>query len=521
MAITGENRLSTVKPDLAKSLDVELSGVTADELTVASSRKVWWRCLDFPDTHKPWPAVVGNRTGGFRKRYGTGCPDCRLVKTSAQELRLKAELSTVLPIDPDRGTIRTTRTEHVDMIVEADGVRLVLEFDGSYYHADDKSRATDAAKSERLRAAGWTVVRIREAPLAALDPVYDVVVGFVAEPEDAAADVLDHLTRLGLVEAAAAAAGRYRALGAPQASETARAWIVDRIGAQALRIEYTAHNDAWDSMFEALTAYAAQAGDTYPGDDVTVEGRSLARWCRKQRGLQRQRRLRPDRAERLASIAAWSSQTAHEAGFWSRHRAYLQRAQATDPYERDKSMPSREATVWANNLRGRREDLLAQGRDLPEDQLTAMAAIPGWSWTPYDDSHAAKIQVLLQFIAASGRLVASIKQLEQWEGHPIGVWLNSWRTRREKLSAAQQRELEALAGWSWNPRSDQWGSTLQQLTDFGMAHGHIRPSLTLSNQEDKALGVWKRNQKSRLQGLDTPRAAALRELLAQYDEKLP
>lgn len=519
MTITDKNRLSTVKPDLARSLDAELSGVTADQLTVGANQSVWWRCLDFPGTHEPWPAIVNNRTGGFRKRYGTGCPDCRLVKASAQELRLKAELSTVLPLDPDRGTIRTTKTEHVDMVAETDEMRLVLEFDGSYYHASAESQATDRAKSVRLRAAGWAVVRIREDPLTPLDPTYDVVVGFVAEPEDAAAEVLDHLAQLGLVDAAAAE--RYRALGAPQAADTAHAWILERIGAQALKIEYTAQNDAWDSMFKALTGFEAQSGHCYPTDDVSVDGRSLGRWCRKQRGLQRAGRLRPDRAERLATIPAWSSHTAHEAGFWSRYRAYLQRARATGPDERDKAMPSREAAVWANNLRGRREDLRAQGGDLPEDQLTAVEAIPGWSWNPHDDNHAAKVLVLQQFITATGRSVASIKQLEQWNNHPIGVWLNSWRTRRATLSSTQQSELEALTGWSWDPRSDQWESMLQQLADFGAHHCHVRPSLTLGSEQDKALARWKRNQKSRLKGLDDTRARALRALLARYGEQLP
>lgn len=195
--ITDKNRLSTVKPDLAATLDAEKSGITADELTVGASRKVWWRCPDFPDDHDGWEAVVGNRTGGFRKRYGTGCPDCRLVKTSAQELRLKAELSTVLPIDPSRGAIRTTRVEHVDMVVEADSLRLVLEFDGSYFHGTANSRRKDSMKSQRLRSAGWTVVRIREDPLSLLDSAYDVVVGFVAEPEEAAADVPPGAARPG------------------------------------------------------------------------------------------------------------------------------------------------------------------------------------------------------------------------------------------------------------------------------------------------------------------------------------
>lgn len=516
--ITDKNRLSTVKPDLAATLDADRSGITADQLTVGSNRKVWWRCLDFPDAHGGWQAVVGNRTGGFRKRYGTGCPDCRLVKTSAQELRLKAELSTVLPIDPDRCTVRTTRIEHVDMVAEADGLRVVFEFDGSYFHQTAESRHKDTAKSQRMRAAGWTVVRIREAPLERLDKTYDVVVGFGAEPEEAAADVLDHLAQLGLVDTVAAI--RYRALGGPQGTETAWQWIRERIGEQALKIEYMAHNDAWDSMFQALMAYAAEADDCYPADDVEADGRSLARWCRKQRGLQRQGRLRPDRAERLATIPTWSRDTAYEAGFWSRYRAYLKRAQAMDPGEREKAMLSCEATVWANNLRSRRDDLRAQGRDLPDDQLKALEEIPGWSWTPYQDGHTAKVEALRQFVAATGRPLSSIKQREEWNGLPVGVWLNSWRTRRDRLSGRQVTDLEALPGWTWNQRGDQWEEMLLQLTTFGEKHGHIRSSLTLGDEQEKALARWKRNQKHRLQGSDDARARALRVLLAQYGEEL-
>ncbi|MGW8719186.1 zinc-ribbon domain-containing protein [Streptomyces althioticus] len=65
--ITDANRLSIVKPGLAETLNVDRSGITADSLTVASNRRVWWNCPDFPE-HEPWKAVVNNRTGGFRKR---------------------------------------------------------------------------------------------------------------------------------------------------------------------------------------------------------------------------------------------------------------------------------------------------------------------------------------------------------------------------------------------------------------------------------------------------------------------
>ncbi|MGR6998891.1 zinc-ribbon domain-containing protein [Yinghuangia aomiensis] len=64
LRITDANRLSVVKPKLAATLNVEKSGIDADELTVGAGRKVWWNCPDFPDEHEPWEAVVNNRTGG-------------------------------------------------------------------------------------------------------------------------------------------------------------------------------------------------------------------------------------------------------------------------------------------------------------------------------------------------------------------------------------------------------------------------------------------------------------------------
>ncbi|MGR6998892.1 Helicase associated domain protein [Yinghuangia aomiensis] len=380
------------------------------------------------------------------------------------------------------------------MLVEADGLRLVLEFDGSYFHGTEKSRRTDIVKTRRLREADWTVVRIREAPLELLDPTYDVQVGFLAEPDAAAADVLDHLAALGLLTPATAA--HYRALDAPQAEETARKWIRERIGEQAARrLEYSAQNDAWDSLLEALVDYAACVGDCYPADEVRADGRSLGRWCRKQRGLQRTGHLRTDRAERLATIATWSAQTAYEAGFRASYDRYLRWAQMTDPGEREQALSRRDATVWANNLRGRRAELISRGEDLPGDQLEAMENVPGWSWDPYQDAHDTKVAVMRQFYAATGRPVSSIKQREAWNGYPIGGWLNSWRTRRDALSAAQEAELEALPGWTWNQRGDQWTSMLQQLADFGSARGHIQPSLTLGDeQREGALQVEAQQQ---------------------------
>lgn len=179
-----------LRPDLAAQLDAEKSGISAAELTLASNKEVHWICPINPEEHT-WPAKVLNRT-----LNGTGCPDCNLPGTSTQEIRLAAELGAVLHVDFERHAIRTEkRMELVDIFVPS--LSLILEFDGSYWH--ESTEETDAEKARRLRAVVKHVVRVREHPLACLDPDHDVVVPFQAAPETAAAIVLEHLAKLDVI----------------------------------------------------------------------------------------------------------------------------------------------------------------------------------------------------------------------------------------------------------------------------------------------------------------------------------
>jgi hypothetical protein len=208
--------LLALRPDLAAQLDAEKSGVSAAELTLASNEIVHWICPINPEAHT-WPAKVLNRT-----LNGTGCPECNLPGTSAQEIRLAAELATVLDVDFDHHTIRTEkRVERVDIYVPS--LSLILEFDGSYWH--DSTEETDAEKSQRLRAVVSHVVRVREHPLECLDPVHDVVVPFQAAPETAAGIVLDHLVKLNVIPLSVLE--DYRLLPGPRAAVRAEEILTD------------------------------------------------------------------------------------------------------------------------------------------------------------------------------------------------------------------------------------------------------------------------------------------------------
>jgi predicted metal-binding protein len=118
---------------------------------------VWWQCR----FGHVWRAKVAPRA------VGIGCPDCSIVGVSERESRLKFELGAAgLPVDvdPARIVVKGRRPVRADIVMSS--LRLVVEFDGSYYHAT-KARA-DRNQTAALEAAGWTVLRVRELPLSSL-----------------------------------------------------------------------------------------------------------------------------------------------------------------------------------------------------------------------------------------------------------------------------------------------------------------------------------------------------------------
>lgn len=233
--------LLALRPDLAAQLDSEASGVSAAELTIGSGRKVHWICPVSPVEHT-WQAKVLNRT-----LNGTGCPDCNVPGTSAQEIRLAAELSTVLPVALNVHRLRTgLRYERVDILIPA--LSLALEFDGSYWH--ESTGEADAAKAQRLLTVVDHVVRVREQPLKRLDPVRDVTVPSQAPSHIAAGIVLDHLVGLGVIPASTVAT--YRSIPGPRAANLAEKTLADLRARAAARKKAKAQADGPDVNGQAI-----------------------------------------------------------------------------------------------------------------------------------------------------------------------------------------------------------------------------------------------------------------------------
>jgi hypothetical protein len=157
-------------PDLAAEFDPDLNnGLTPDQIVAGSETPRRWRCRNDP-------SHMFEQTPANRTRLGQGCTRCSMVGRSIQEILIAFEVCAFVPFDIDAHRVHSGRRAwRVDMVLADLG--LLVEFDSSYWHAGADKQAADTRKSDQLRAAGWRVVRLREAPLTALHPD-DITVPF-------------------------------------------------------------------------------------------------------------------------------------------------------------------------------------------------------------------------------------------------------------------------------------------------------------------------------------------------------
>lgn len=156
------NDLATRAPDVASEWDHEKNGTTRPEdVTTGVQRKFWWRCAQ----GHSWKTTVASRVG-----MGTGCPQCGSGwRRSRPEIGLQYELGHVLPA-PVAGDaeVRVLRNIwRVDVLCLE--LRLIVEFDGSYWHGASWDR--DLKKTRALSDDGWIIVRVRQAPLPMVGPL--------------------------------------------------------------------------------------------------------------------------------------------------------------------------------------------------------------------------------------------------------------------------------------------------------------------------------------------------------------
>ncbi|MPQ99593.1 lysine biosynthesis protein LysW [Modestobacter sp. I12A-02628] len=125
-----------------------------------------WVCATNPD--HVWQMSLPSRSAGAE------CPECRPTGKSRIELDHYAAANELLGDARSNALLRepaftARKSWTVDVLVTTVSRRVVIEYDGAYWHRAEPKVLVDTSKSRDLLAAGYYVARLREDDLRALD----------------------------------------------------------------------------------------------------------------------------------------------------------------------------------------------------------------------------------------------------------------------------------------------------------------------------------------------------------------
>jgi hypothetical protein len=96
-----------------------------------------------------------------------------------------------------------------------------------------------------------------------------------------------------------------------------------------------------------------------------------------------------------------------------------------------------------------------------------------------------------------------LKQFSEREGHcrvptrhktddsyRLGSWVNNQRTVKDTMEPDRRQRLEALPGWVWDARSDQWEEGFFHLKQFSEREDHCRVPTRYKTDDSYRLGQW-------------------------------
>jgi hypothetical protein len=212
-------------------------------------------------------------------------------------------------------------------------------------------------------------------------------------------------------------------------------------------------NQGEDRFHEAvakLRAFAEREGHIQVTQTHVEDGFRLGLWASTRRVDYRKGKLSPERIATLEALPGWTwgplkdrfeHALAKLAQFSSREgHARVLGTHVEDGFK---------LGVWVSNCRTRRRSMLN-----PE-QVAALEAIPGWTWQPLADVADEAIAKAIQFHAREGH--ARVPALHIEDGFRLGQWIaqHRYKYRRGKLSQERVKALEAIPGWTWEPRRGQ------------------------------------------------------------------
>jgi hypothetical protein len=219
---------------------------------------------------------------------------------------------------------------------------------------------------------------------------------------------------------------------------------------------------------------------------VAPDGARIGNWVRGRRRDHRNGRIAAWLAAECEAIQGWSWEPFHDAHLRNaeRVRAFV-KAHGWDELKTNRVVDGTGLGRWVSQRRsGYRRGLL--DRSL----IVALEAIPGWHWDSQRYGVERYLRELRSHVSRRGWQGLQ-QQTRTRSGVPIGNWVYNTRVayRRKKLATWIVDRLEAIPGWTWEPRRSRQQSRVAMLASYVEEHGWdvVTTGLTVGGER---LGAW-------------------------------
>jgi hypothetical protein len=270
---------------------------------------------------------------------------------------------------------------------------------------------------------------------------------------------------------------------------------------------------AWDEGFDHLSLYAARYGHANPPSEfIDTDGFNLGTWVVDQRVSHKRRTLGGEQAARLEAVTGWVWDVRDAA--WDRSLLSL----TLFAVERGSTRVTRGYVDSSGFDLGKWvifQRVLYRRGAMPEDRARRLAALPGWSWEPFDAAWEAGLTRFEVFVAEHGHGHVQQSFVDE-TGHRLAAWVTKQRSamRQGRLETDRRAILEATPGWEWKTTAPQWKEGYERLCSFTERKSSARVPVIYRDPDGFALGAWAHNQRALRAGgkLEPERVKLLEDL---------
>jgi hypothetical protein len=206
--------------------------------------------------------------------------------------------------------------------------------------------------------------------------------------------------------------------------------------------------DQWEEGFRNLRRFVDREGHARVPLSRVEDRYRLGDWVGTQRTTYKAGEITADRVARLEALPGW----VWKVELWEEGFDHLCRFVDSEGHARVPSGLLEDGYRLGQWVTVQRRT--HKTGKLESARVARLETLPGWTWEPVADQWEEGFRYLYRFAERERHSRVPQKHLE--DGYRLGQWVTVQRTmyKTGQIPADRVARLEALPGWSWNPRKE-------------------------------------------------------------------